>query len=48
MPPPTFAKGVENLMKDCVFAEAAGDLQVDHLLTSSPVSAELRIEYMTT
>ena len=33
-PHPPFAKGVENLMKDCILGEAAGDLQVDHLLPS--------------
>ena len=31
-PHPPFAKGVEKLMKDCILGEAAGDLQVDHLL----------------
>ena len=37
--PSTFAKGVENLMKDCILGQAAGDLQVDCLLTTPPVDA---------
>jgi len=31
-----FAQGVENLVKDCILGEAAGDLQVDRLLPSPP------------
>jgi len=31
-----FAQGVENLVKDCILGEAAGDLQVDSLLSPPP------------